>query len=229
MNKVKISLVLNIVNICLIFFAVIAMLTGFKFMGDDTILALKGASAFQFFTFDSNLLMGIVSIIYVAYLIMVLKGKREEIPKIVHLMKYISTVAVSLTMFTVVFFLAPFLASSYFSLFLNSNLVFHFLAPLISIIAFIFFDKYKQINKKEIWLGLAPTILYGIYYSINVFIHMEGGSVEYKYDWYGFAQGGAISIILSILLMNLSTLLIGFLIYLVNKKVNKKEVKEYER
>lgn len=229
MKRVKISLILNLINVAFILFAIIAMMTGFYFMGDKTALSLEGYSAFQFFTFDSNLLAGIISLIYSIYLILLLKGKIDEIPKVIHIVKYLATVAVSLTMVTVVFYLAPFASSSYFILFTNSNLFFHLISPLLAIITFIWFDKYMKMGKKVCLLSALPTVFYGIYYYIVVLTHMENGVVDVKYDWYTFAQGGVASIIISTLVMIFVTISLGWIIYLFNKMFNKRSGEENDK
>ena len=219
MKRIKISLILNIVNALFVTFAVIAMTSGFHFMSDDTILELASLSAFQFFTFDSNLLLGIVTVMFIAYEIMLIKGKIEKIPRYAYLLKFVSTVAVGLTMFTVVILLAPQTTKGYFSLFLNANLFFHLICPLVAIISFCFFEKQNDIKFKECVYGLIPTLLYGIYYTINVAIYMENGVVAFEHDWYGFAKGGAIGIALSVIMMFSGTYLISLLVYFLNKKV----------
>ena len=219
MKRIKISLILNIINATFVAFACIAMLSGFHFMSDDTILELASLSAFQFFTFDSNLLLGIVTVVFIVYEVLLLREKIDNIPRLVYLLKYVSTVAVSLTMLTVIILLAPQAQKGYFSLFMNSNLFFHFVCPFIAIIIFGFFEKDNNIIFKDTWYGIIPTGLYAIYYTINVFAHMENGKVDFVHDWYGFAQGGAVGIITSVLMMFGSTYFISVLLYLLNKKV----------
>lgn len=218
MKRLKISLILNIINVVFVTFATIAMVTGFYFMGDDVSLQLEGFSAFQFFTFDSNLLLGIVSIAFIVYEILILMKKLGKIPHILYLLKYVSTVAVSLTMLTVIVFLSP-QADNYFILFKNSNLFFHFVCPFIALIVFCIFEKDNDIKFKDTVYGIVPTFLYGIYYTTNVLVHLEGGSVKPKYDWYGFAKGGTIGMILSVIIMLSATYLISVIIYLLNTKV----------
>ena len=219
MNKLRVSLVLNIINVIFVLFAVIAMMTGFHFMGDKTALELGGYNAFQFFTFDSNLLLGIVSAIFIVYEIMIIKGKTAKIPPVLYLFKFASTVAVSLTMLTVVIFLAPTFEGGYFILFANANLFFHLVCPLIAIVAFGLFEKPNEIKFKDCIYGVVPMFLYSIYYVIDVFTHMENGKVAPQHDWYGFAQGGTIGMILSVVIMFSGTYLISVLLYLLNKKV----------
>ena len=222
MNRLKISLILNIINVVFVAFATFSMVTGFYFMGDDVSLQLEGFSAFQFFTFDSNLLLGIVLVAFIVYEILILKKKMDKVPHILYLLKYVSTIAVSLTMLTVIIFLSP-QADNYFILFKNSNLFFHLVCPLMALIAFGFFEKDNDIKFKDTVYGIVPTFLYGIYYTTNVLVHIEGGRVAPIYDWYGFAQGGTIGMILSVIILLSPTYLISVLVYLLNKKVlNKK-------
>ena len=223
MKRLKISLILNIINIIFLAFAIVVMSTGFQFMkDDDMLLQLAGYGPLQFFTFDSNLLLGIVSVVFAVYEVLILYNKIEKIPYILYLLKFVSTVAVSLTMLTVIIFLSP-QADNYFILFKNSNLFFHLVCPLMAIIAFGFFEKDNDIKFKDTVYGIAPTFLYGIYYTTNVLVHIKGGRVAPKYDWYGFAQGGTIGMILSVIIMLGATYLISVLVYLLNKKVlNKK-------
>ena len=221
MKKVKISLILNAVNFLIISFAVVAMMTGFKFMGYDIELVGEGYSVFQFFTVDSNLLMGAVSLLIVIANIKMLKNPKnnQKLPKYLYLLGLASTASVSLTMFTTLFFLAPTSKYGFWSLFLNSNLIMHLIAPLISIISFLFFQKGENIKKSEALYGVIPMVLYGVYYVINVLSHMENGQVSMKYDFYGFAQGGVLSIVLSIIIMLIVTYLINLGLLVLNKKI----------
>ena len=221
MKKIKISLILNIINVCFILFAFIAMTSDFKFMTDTNILEFPGVNSLQFFTVDSNLLLGIASICFIIYDLLLIKNKINEIPKWLYLLKFVATTSTTLTMTIVVIFLGPVAPTGYFSLFVNSNLFFHFLSPMIGVIVFIFYESTNKITFKEMFLGLIPTVVYGLYYLINVMVHMENGEVTSEYDWYGFAQGGTPSIIFSIVLMHVSTLLIAFLLYLFNRKLQK--------
>ena len=221
MRKIKISLILNIINIIFILFATIAMITNFRFMTNEGVLEIPGVNALQFFTVDSNLLLGISSIIMVVYEVLLLNGKITSIPKYVYLFKFISTVATTLTMMTVVVLLGPIAPTGYFSLFINSNFFFHLVSPLLGVISYVFFENHNLMNKKEILYGLLPTFLYGIYYTTNVLIHMENGKVPPANDWYGFAQGGVVSIIIYVVLMFGTSLLFSFLLYFGNKKLYK--------
>ena len=195
-------------------------------MPGDDFLEIKNHSPFQFFTVDSNLFMGALSLVYSVFSILVVKNKIDKVPKIIYILKYFATAAVTLTMLTVILFLAPISSYGYFSLFKNSNLFLHLLAPLLSIIVFIFFDEYNELTKKEVLLSISPTVIYGIYYVTNVATHYVDGEVELGYDWYSLGQLGPASLVISSIVMLFVTLGIGALLNLLKKRIITKEVDE---
>jgi len=223
MKRQKVSLILNIINVALVLFAALASTFDFNFMQLDNVL-VENDSLFQFYTFDSNLLMGIVSLIYVTYLILLINKKIEKMPKVVEILKLVSTTAVGVTFFTVVLILAPFTNVPFYLFFTNSNLIFHLIVPVISMVSLIVFED-MHLKFVESLYSLSTVIVYGIYYTINVFVHMVDGKVDIKYDWYGFAQNGMVGIIISIIAILSLTFGISTLLYFVNKKINEVRIK----
>ena len=187
MKKIKISILLNLLIVIFTIFASIVMFTGFTFMSSSFVLESSSISMFRFFTVDSNILMGIASLIFIFYEICLLKGKIKEIPKALYIFKLMATSGVALTFFVVFSYLG--LIAGYYNMILNANLFFHLITPLISIITFVFFEK-NNLTFKHSFLGMVPTILYEIFYVLNIVIHIENGAVSPTYDWYWFVQGG---------------------------------------
>ena len=62
-------------------------------------------------------------------------------------------------------------------------------------------------------------ILYSIFYTINVLIHLEAGKPTTIYDWYGFVQGGIGTIAIVLPVMLISTYAISYLLWYFNKKL----------
>ena len=122
MKKV-VDVLLNIVIFVLVILATIAMLMGFQPMGEEEKLTETSIEVFKFFTVDSNLLIGIMAIIFAKYEINLLKGKIKEIPKCIYGLKLAATVGVVLTFLVTAFFLAPTYSRGYFALFINSFVV----------------------------------------------------------------------------------------------------------
>lgn len=196
------------------------MIAGIRFMSDDLILSVSSIETLKFFTVDSNILMGIASLIFLYYDFLIISKKKKEIPTIVYNIKHIATVGVILTFLVTVFYLAPFSEYSYFAFFKNSNLFFHLIVPILSFITYIFFEKNnnKQ-NKRIIILGMIPMIIYSCFYITNYLIHLGSSSMK-DYDWYNFIGNGVISGVISISVMYFLTYLISYILWRLNKKVN---------
>lgn len=221
MNKknIKISFILNIIIVILTLIATIIMFTGFKFMtGYDVVLESSRIGMFKFFTVDSNLLMGVVALIFAIKEYKILEGKIEDISTRYYILKLASTTSVSLTFIVVFAYLGPISKHGIYSMLQNSNLFFHLLIPVISIINFIAFEKTNKIKIKYSLCGLIPTVLYSIFYLTNVLIHMENGKVDPIYDWYWFVQNGVWSTIIILPLMWLISYFITFALWKINRK-----------
>ena len=102
-------------------------------------------------------------------------------------------------------------------MYVNKNLFFHGLIPLLSIINFIFFEKTDKLTFKDTFLALIPIVIYAIYYLINILIHMENGLVSPKYDWYYFVQNGIWKIVIVLPLIFGISYLISYLMWKLNK------------
>ncbi len=216
--KIKISLVLNIIISILTIIATVIMFTGFKFMiGPEPILESTKLGMLRFFTVQSNLLMGVVALIFAIKEIQLLNNKIEDINVKFYILKLMATTAVGLTFLTVFAYLGPIAKDGIISLLMNSSLFFHLIIPVISMLNFVIFERTDKIKIKNSVYTLIPTVLYGVYYSINVFIHMENGLVSTKYDWYWFVQNGVWTAIIVIPLMLAVTYIIGLILWRLNK------------
>ncbi len=158
-SKIKISLVLNIIIVILTILASIIMFTGFKFMsGPEIILESTKIGMFKFFTVDSNILMGIVALIFLIQESKLLQGKINNINKNYYLIKLMGTSAVSLTFFVVFAYLGHIVNGGIYSMIMNSNLFFHLIIPVLSIVTFVFFEKNNTLSFKYSFYGLISTI-----------------------------------------------------------------------
>lgn len=219
-KKLKVSFVLNILILLFVFVATIFMLTGFRFMDGEKILSNSHLEVFKYFTVDSNLLMGIASLVFLVFL----KKDNSNIPKGIYILKYVATVSVTLTFATTVFYLAPTSQYGFFSFFTNSNLFFHFVIPVLSIITFVFFENTDKISFGDTFFGLIPMGIYSIFYITNVLTHIENGKILPLYDWYGFLKNGINGVFSVIIVMIAATYLICIGLYYLNKKMDNKGV-----
>lgn len=217
-NRLKISILLNIIIVVFTIFASIVMFTGFKFMhGAEPVLESTKFGAFRFFTVDSNAFMGIVSLAFMIEEIKLLKGINKSINKKMYILKLMATTAVTITFLTVFLYLGPISKDGIPSMIQNSNLFFHLIIPVLSIITFVFFEKTNTISFKNTLFGIIPTLIYELYYLINILIHMENGKVSPLYDWYWFLQNGIWTAIIVAPFM----LIVSYLVSIVLWKINK--------
>ena len=217
-NNYKLSLLFNIAIFVFTVFASFAMFAGIKFMsGQDLPLQLTKIQMFKFFTVDSNMFIGIVALIFAMEDIKVLSGKKEEISFKLYILKLMATTSVGLTFVVVFTYLGPFSEYGILRMLMNSNLFFHLITPVLSIVTFVFFEKTNKIRFKHSLFGLIPMLMYAIFYIINVFIHVEEGIISMEYDFYGFIQQGLWTTFIVVPVMLLITYLISLGLWKFNK------------
>ena len=214
MKKIKISLILNILIVILVVLGSIFMFTGFMFMPvSDLKLQSTSLGMFKYYTVDSNLLMGIISLIMIIYEFRFI-NKKKKIPKKVFILKQIGTSGITLTFLTTLLFLMP--QYGFYAMYNNTNLFFHMIVPLLSIISYVFFEKYDNKYKYSL-IGILPMFIYSIFYTINIVIHLDEG-VSFKYDIYGFLNGDINNAYIVLPMLYLVSLFISFILVFLNKR-----------
>ena len=139
-------------------------------------------NVFRFFTCQSNVLCSVSALgMAVARLV-------GDVPQWVWILKYIGTAAVTVTMLTVILFLAPSVGKNWYEVLLKgpSNLFMHLLTPLLAIVSFCVFEKRGMSFAQSLW-GLLPLVVYGPHYLYRVVYAPEGKGWE---DFYGFNKQG---------------------------------------
>ena len=101
------------------------------------------------------------------------------------ILKYISTVAVTVTMLTVFLFLAP-TFKTLTGLLKGSELFMHLLTPLMAIISLCVFERHPLSFPLAI-TGVIPVLLYGAWYLYQIMYAPKEKRWE---DFYGFNRGG---------------------------------------
>lgn len=218
MKKYKISLILNIIIFILVMLGTIFMIAGIRFMENDMVLTTTNIEAFKFFTVDSNVLMGICALIFAYFDYLVLSKKIKEIPNWLYKFKHIATVGVVLTFIVTVFYLAPFGGYSFFAFFKNSNLFFHLIVPILSIITYVLYEKNNKTGKSVVALGTITMIIYAVFYVINYIVNYSADKARETYDWYGLMSDSIIGDIISLSIMLILTCGISYCLWHLNKK-----------
>lgn len=180
MKKDRARLILNI----LLAVAVFAVWILSFFFWRDASLGGSGWSDLKYFTVESNLLVGIVAIVFVV--LRLTKGA-EKMPKWIVFLKYISSAAVFVTFTVVILFLGP--LYGYGRMYYGANLFFHLLIPLFAIAEEIFLEEGK-ISFRQSFLAVIYPLLYGIGYLTNCLVNGIGSWETVRNDWYSFLEWG---------------------------------------
>ncbi len=207
-KREKLSIFFNILIIIFVGCgAVISMNTATPGTG----LSVKGIANLKFFTVLSNLFSGVVAVLWVIFCFL---GKKFPI-----LIKMIAVASVGLTFFIIAAFLQP--MNPQFNLYEGGNFWFHLVAPVVSMLDFIFLETDEKIPFKYTFIAAAASLVYGIGYLINLLVNGIGEWPDTN-DWYGFVTWGypvGFGIFAFIVLLNFG---IAVLFRALNIGVNKK-------
>ena len=158
----------SVINILIFVITAISFL--FCFRKDGQWDLHKGKKSLRFFTILSNLFCA------VSALLLVLSSSYWA-----WLLKYVGTVAVTVTLLTVLFFLGP--HYGYKVLFSGPDLWLHLICPLLALFAWLAWDR-VPIPPLLSLIGVIPVLLYGLLY-----LHKVVFAKAWE-DFYGFNQGG---------------------------------------
>ena len=212
--KKKTALILNSIITILTIFASIIMFTGIKIThGAEPVLETTRLGMFKFFTVDSNMLMGLTALLFT-----ILQITKKEITKNMYRLNLMATTSVGLTFLIVFTYLGQISPGGIKSMLQNSNLFFHLIIPVLSIINFTIFEGTNKLKIKDTLYGIIPTVIYAVIYVTNLLLHVENGIVSPIYDWYWFVQNG----IKYAIIVAPMIILISYIISLVLWKLNKK-------
>ena len=213
-TKARIALVVNIV----IAIAEPAMWLVMALSRGTAALTAMGLYSLKFFTVLSNLLLGVASLIYAVYLVRYLH-KGLLVPQWAHRLKFAGTVAVTVTLMTVLLFLGPTLG--YAAMFAGVNLWLHLVLPVLGIAEFVFLDTQRSLKFPESLFGVIPVAIYGVFYYGNILINGVGTRPNTN-DWYGFTMFGEQFMPVVLVVMLLATWLFAIIVRAANAAVRKR-------
>lgn len=188
------------------------------FSRSDVPLTAMGLWSLRYFTVLSNLFLGLAALIYLIFQVRSLFRKEKQIPVWAHRLLYIATVAVTVTLMTVLLFLGP--TMGYGAMFVGANFWFHLALPVMAIIGFAFFISGKPLSFKETLLGTLSTLVYGIFYVGNILINGVGQGAATN-DWYGFTMWGVEFMPVVFAVMLLATWLFAIVLRALNRRFAK--------
>lgn len=164
----------------------IAVFTRFPTVEGDENRFHSGAKTFRYFTTDSNLFAALACLILTPFSLRIAITGAGTLPAWAQALKYTAVCAITLTLLTVLFFLAP--TQGFDKMFGGANLWLHLICPLVCILSFLFFESRERLDLWVTFPALVPILLYSAVYLVMVVVVGEdrGG---WK-DFYGFNRGG---------------------------------------
>lgn len=138
--------------------------------------------ALRFFTCQSNILCA------AGALLTAVAAMAGEVPRWIWTIKYIGTVAVTITMVTVFVYLAPALGKGWAARLITRphDMIMHVITPVLAILSFCLLEKRGMSFAWSLW-GMLPVMLYGPLYLYKI-IHAKE---EKRWDdFYGFNKNG---------------------------------------
>lgn len=175
-------------------FLIVFIIVAFIFFRKDHNWDLqRGRSAMRFFTAQSNVLCAVTALLICIY----------PESHLAWTLKYIGTVAVTVTMLTVFLFLAPSIGKGGLKQLLkDADLFLHLIVPLLALLSFCIYEK-RGMALGTALLGMLPVALYGPWYLYKTNYAPEDKRWN---DFYGFNKDGKWPI--SFTMMFICTLLI---------------------
>ena len=156
----ELSLKQTIISIVLKLIVIISAITGIiisavhsssAFMGGDTV--------FMYFTIQSNLLIALICLIGLVLILL-----KKKINNIWHIVKFVSTISITLTGLVFCFVLAPTMGSEVWGF---ANILTHVVVPIVAVLDFFIVGIYADIKKISILYVTIPPLLYVIYAGIG--------------------------------------------------------------
>lgn len=178
----------------------------------------SGVDSLKYYTVLSNIAATFLSGVAIVYEYRLLKGKIMKFGKTFLVCKFSATVCVSLTFVIVMLYLAPFNPDGFFAMFTNSNVFFHFLIPILSVVVFVFYEKGSALEFKYTFYSVFPTIIYGTAYAVNAALNTANGEVIPEHDWYRFFYGGTTTAVILYAVITVLCYSISFLLWKANGK-----------
>ena len=207
-------LVALLLNFTIFYLVILAVATMAK--SNNDILSEASIKALKYFTVQSNLLAGLVSLISCVFYLLPNERKPSRVFSVI---KLVSTTAVTLTLLTVIFYILPLVG--FVRSFSGGNFYMHLVVPILCIIDFVFMEKDKEFRYRDNVFSIIPPILYGIFYFTNLIINNGFGNIEF--DWYGFGMFGlGIGMIVFAVMVGF-TFGISNALYFSFKRANKKK------
>ena len=150
---------------------------------------MGGGSVFFFFTVQSNIFIIGMSLIFLVNDVMYLVNKKSFVNQTLLMIKYVATVAITVTFIVFFTMLAPLMGMDYLLSFNNFSL--HAIVPILAIIDFILFDTDIRLTYKSSLLATIAPVSYVIFVYIGAIFKLRyGENLYYPYFFLNFEKNG---------------------------------------
>ena len=150
---------------------------------------MGGGSVFFFFTVQSNIFIIVMSLLFLVNDVMLLINKKSFVNQTLLLIKYVATVAITITFIVFFTMLAPLMGVDYLLSFNNFSL--HAIVPILAIIDFILFDTDINLTYKNSLLATIAPISYVAFVYIGAIFKLQyGENLYYPYFFLDFEKNG---------------------------------------
>lgn len=150
---------------------------------------MGGGSVFFFFTVQSNIFIIAMALIFLINEIVLLITKKSFINQTLLFIKYVATVAITVTFLVFFTMLAPLMGVDYLLSFNNFSL--HAIVPILAIIDFIIFDTNINLTYPNSLLATISPISYVIFVYVGAIFKLQyGENLYYPYFFLDFETNG---------------------------------------
>ena len=151
---------------------------------------MGGASVFYFFTVQSNIFIIAMAFLFLGHEIICLINKKETVNQVMLQIKFVATVAITITFLVFFTMLAPLMGVDYLLSFKNFSL--HAIVPILAIIDFIVFDTDINLSyPKSLIATIAPISYVFFVYAIGVPLKLQyAENLYFPYFFLNYEQNG---------------------------------------
>ena len=220
----KALIIKKIIRILILTTLIVVGVLGIIFTAQSSAF-MGGASVFFFFTVQSNIFIIAMALIFLINEIFLLINKKSFINQTLLFIKYVATVAITITFLVFFTMLAPLMGIDYLLSFNNFSL--HAIVPILAIVDFILFDTDIKLTYKNSLLATISPICYVIFVYVGAIFKLQYGAnlyypyffLDYETNGFLFEKGFGVIVWIIILLIGICGL--GFLYCLIIKSRQK--------
>lgn len=179
MQKI-LSIILKIIIFISSFYGIYLCMNINGFMG--------GFNSFMYFTIQSNIWIGLTSLIGIILIIYELIKNKNITKRWMHIIKLVFTVSITLTGCVFCFVLVPTMNNDVWNI---TNILTHVVVPITSIIDFIIYDNYKFKYKDSLYCTIPP-LCYLLFATIGYILNWNFGTTNYPYFFMNYSSPAGI-------------------------------------